>query len=246
MAEAKVATIQYAVVTQDELRAFVQEALVEARELVIDSDDMYEIAGELLTKIKGRQQALDKQRRSIVDPLNLAVKNTNALFKAPMDAAESAESVLKIGMAGWVRYKQEEERIARQKAAQQAALKQARLDAEAQAAQEAAEEAEGTPQAQAAQVAAQEAAEAAAMPVAPALTLPAKAKAAGVSNRKKYVGDVLDMQKLFQYCAENPEWQSLFEFKQGALNKKAQALGPALKLPGVVVREDVVIAAKAA
>lgn len=246
MSKPEVATIQYPVVKKEELAAFVQEALKEARELVIDSDDMYEIAAELLGKIKGRQQALEKQRRSIVDPMNLAVKNTNALFKPPMAATEQAEAILKGGMAGWIRHKEAEAEKARQEAARLAAEEQARLDAEAQAAADAAIAAEGTEEAEELIVAAEEAAQAAALPTLPVFNMPQKAKAVGTSSRKKYVGQVVDMQALFAYCAEHPEWQSLFELKQGELNRKAGALGLALKLPGVVVKEDVVIAARAA
>ena len=54
-----------------------------------------EIATELLSQIKTTLKEVEKKRKTITQPLNLALKNINSLFKEPADKLKDAEGVLK-------------------------------------------------------------------------------------------------------------------------------------------------------
>lgn len=52
-------------------------------------------ATELLTKIKSTSREIEKRRKEITQPLNLALKSINDLFREPGDKLKDAEAVIK-------------------------------------------------------------------------------------------------------------------------------------------------------
>lgn len=107
-------------------------ALAVANEFVIDSPEMYTLAGGELQQIKSRAKTLDEQRKLLTQPLDKLKKDIMALFEGPLNVLLKAESVLKRSM---LTYQQAEEakRIAAQRKAEEEARKeQERLRAQAE------------------------------------------------------------------------------------------------------------------
>ncbi len=103
--------------------------LAGAKDYVIDSDDMLDLAGQDLREVKALQKQTEEQRTAITGPLNSALRAVNDLFRAPATYLEQAESVLKRAM---VTYTTEQERIAAE--ARRRADAEARAERERQAA----------------------------------------------------------------------------------------------------------------
>lgn len=114
------------------LVGFIQKAAAlktSAGQYVIDSDAMYELGTEELREIKRTFDAVEATRDSIVRPMNLAVKNTNALFKPITEALDAAKRSLTASMLAFEDRRREELR-----------QQEAAAEAERQAAMAAAEE----------------------------------------------------------------------------------------------------------
>lgn len=96
-----------------------------AKEIIIESSDMYSLAADELRTIKARAKELDEKRKSITVPLDNAKKAVMELFRKPIELLTEAEGVLKRGM---LTYSEEQEAVRR--------AEQARLDAIAKAERE--------------------------------------------------------------------------------------------------------------
>lgn len=224
--------VEYDATTAIVLSGQAQAALASARDLIIDSPSMYELAAEELKQIKTLQKTVEEKRTAITGPLNAALKAVNDLFRAPKEYLEQAEQACKRPM---VTYVQEQERIAaeaRRKAEEAARQERERLaaiqrqqEAEARAAVEAAQRAqreaaeaaargdaeaaaraqeEARQQAQQAEAAAAEANAAAqtAEVITMPVAAPAPAKVAGVAGRVNYAAQVDDFMALVRAVAE--------------------------------------------
>lgn len=120
-------TITYDLAPAESMGHQAKAALESAGDIVIDSPDMLQIAGDELREIKGLQKQVEAKRVSIVGPLNAAVDAINAMFKAPAGFLAQAESKLKQCM---VTYTTEQERlaeVARRAAEARAAAERSRL-----------------------------------------------------------------------------------------------------------------------
>ena len=74
------------------------EKLTEAvTKLKVHKGNVVEVS-ETLAKIKSTQREVEKKRKEITQPLNLALKNINALFKEPLDKLKNAETLIKDAM----------------------------------------------------------------------------------------------------------------------------------------------------
>ena len=98
-----------------------EDALANAKDFVIDTDTMLELAAEDLRAIKGLQKSVEEERVSKVKPMNEEVKLINERYKAPLHFLTQAETVLK-GAIGIYQQKQllialEAQRVANEKAA---------------------------------------------------------------------------------------------------------------------------------
>ncbi|KKN75943.1 hypothetical protein LCGC14_0375000 [marine sediment metagenome] len=75
-----------------------QEALTEVTAFeIIDSDSMT-FAADVLAETKGNHKRLDDKRKEITQPINAALKATNALFKPALDFYKRCEAGIKVKM----------------------------------------------------------------------------------------------------------------------------------------------------
>lgn len=95
-------------------------ALTSAIDFIIDSPEMFELAGAELREIKRLQKLVEDERVTVVTPLNLAVKATNDFYRAPANFLADAEARIKNTM---LTYSHEQDRLAEiaRKAAEQKA-----------------------------------------------------------------------------------------------------------------------------
>lgn len=225
-----------------------------ARTMVINSPQMFELAATDLKRIKARIVALEETRKAITRPLDEAKSNVMELFRIPVETLKSAEGALKQSM---LTYTQEQQRIAaeQQRLVEEAARKEReRMAAEARrleqeaavAAAEAAQAAsqqdtdpiaaieaeQRTERAAALQMEAQAVAATAEMIVAPKVDVAAPV-VKGISTRKTYTAEVVDIVALCRHIAEHPEHQNLVKADTTALKQMATALKENMNIPGV-------------
>ena len=77
-----------------------QKQLTNAKDYVIDSHTMFELASEDLMQVKALQKDVEAKRTAITGPINQAVKAINDLFRAPKEYLDQAEATLKRAMPG--------------------------------------------------------------------------------------------------------------------------------------------------
>lgn len=82
------------------------EAQERLRTFVVQSDEQQDFAVALLREIKAEWSSVEEDRKKITNPMNAALKATNALFKPTLDALKQAESSLKDKVAGYMNEKQ--------------------------------------------------------------------------------------------------------------------------------------------
>lgn len=87
----------------------------EAGKLVITDQASYDKAVEKIAQVKQYIKDVEKQRKTITDPLNQAMKATNALFKPVRDQLEATEKALAGAILDWRR---EQERLEAEKQAE--------------------------------------------------------------------------------------------------------------------------------
>lgn len=236
-----------------------EQALAEARALVIDSDEMFAIVAEELRMLKTSTDALDSQRKSITQPLDAAKAQVMDLFRGPIELRRLAEQIMKAAMAAYTERKEAEARARRLEAERLARIEQDKAReaaaAAARAAQEAAEAAAAATtvderlaaqeQASAAQAQAVELEMAAAAPIV-AASAPAAPKAAGVSMRYTYGAECTDKLLLIRHIAAHPELVNLLEVNATGLRQMANAQREAFNLPGCALRKTSVVSARRA
>lgn len=86
--------------------------LAQKCEIVISNQEQYESAAGILKQVKLRYNELDKQRKEITTPLDVAKKAVMDLYRKPLELLESGEKLIKKAM---VSYTEEQEKIAREK-----------------------------------------------------------------------------------------------------------------------------------
>lgn len=243
--------------TASELSSQAAGLLELAQAYVVDSPEMYALAGEELRTIATRKAKLTETRLGITRPMDAAKKAVMDLFAQPLEVLEQAEGYLRRSMLTWKKAEDERQRklqeeaeraererlvkLAAEREAAEAAERRARAEAEAAmkagdtdaftAAAEAAEEAAAKAEEAAAEV---ELAEVAPR-YAPAVATP---KAAGVSGRQTWKAEVVSLAELVKGAAAALERgdDSLLAYLQPnttALGQTAKALKGATRIPGV-------------
>lgn len=206
---------------------------------VIDSPEMYELGTEELRDIKRTFDDVEKTRRSLVDPMNLAVKNTNALFKPITDALDLAKRDLTGKMLAF-----EDAQRAKQRAAEEAARIE-REKAERAAAEKlaAAVAAEDSAAAEAAILEGQMAS------IGSAVAETGQVDRGGHARRDSYevvVGD--DVPALLRWMADQMEQHQRFgntvTFKVKELNAFATDTQGRVPIPGAIVRKKSTLAVR--
>lgn len=219
----EITTVEIARPDQKVLAQRAQAALSVVEGMTIDSDVMYETAGEELNAIKRRAAELDEQRKRITKPLDDAKKAVMDLFRGPLEVLALAEGVVKRKMLD---YRNE---IARRAAAEQAAREEA-----ARAERERLER-------EAAQLAAAGRAEEAAVKkdiaslVVAAPAEVAAPRAAGVAVRETWDFEVEDKSKLIAFVAANPAYENVLAVDEKAVRQLVLAMKDNLPLEGVRV-----------
>lgn len=217
-----------------------------AAAVVVDCQEMLEIAGEELRDIVTRRKQIEDLRLSLTRPIDESKRRIMDLFRAPTERLEQAEKMLRDGITDYQRAEREKAEAARREAEaraaaeraeqerieQAAAAEQRRAQAEAEAARKAGDEAA----AQAAQAAADEAAAQAdeareqvelAAIAPPTVLAIAPSKAAGISSRKNWKAEVIDFKRLVLAAAKRAEAGD--DFLLGFLLPNDKALGAAAK-----------------
>lgn len=198
--------------------------------LIITDQQSLDIATAEMNRMSARVKELEKIRKSITAPMDLAKKNVMALFNPATTLYKDAITIIKGGIA---RYTLEQER----KAAEERAAAEARAAAERQALEQQAEESDSPEQAEAMRAAA-------AMVVADATAAVTKAK--GMSTSKKWRGCVVDLAAFLGYVSTHPELQGCIDVKQGALDRYIAATGGVVQIPGVEVKQEVIVSSRGA
>lgn len=233
----------------------VQRGIVLAEAWDIADHETAALATQEVQTIAGRLKALEEKRTGIVKPLNEALGNINALFRAPREFLEGQKKLLGDKVANWnmaerrrieeeQRKRDEEARTERDRLAREAAEREAQSRAEAQRIADEAKKAQEAGDAgkaaelalQAQQTAAagrQDAialqSQAAAVVSAPVIEMP---QVKGVVARQTWKARVTDKQALIAHIAQHPEFLELVEVSQSALNQLAKAQKQNMKLPG--------------
>ena len=193
----------------------------------------FEIAAEELKGIKTKSDTLNEKRLTITRPLDAAKAAVMALFKPPIEVLEKAEGILKTKMLTWQRDEQrkaEEERLARERAAQ---AERDRLEAEAKALAAAGRTGEAAVKEQVAQ-----------MVVAAPAAVPAPPAVKGISTSNTVDFEVVDLLALVKHVAERPGLLALLKADEVKLRAQVRATGMATNLPGVRVFNKQTLAAR--
>lgn len=237
------------------------EILLEAHALVV-TRDTYESASAFLRGVKGLAGEIERERKSLTDPLNAVVKRVMDRFRPAADALTKAEGIVKGKLAAYAaeleRQRQEAERIARE--AQRKAEEKLRAEAEAARraeddARRKAEEARAAGDLAAAKAAEAEASRKAAMAekreekadvvaLAP-VAVEAAPEAVGISYRTTYSAEVIDLKALLAGVLAGTVPAEAVMANEKFLGASARALKTAMNWPGVrVVAKKTVAAAK--
>jgi hypothetical protein len=254
-AEASTAIPSSLTITAPDRAALVSSStklLEDAKAIVIDSNDMLEIANDELAAIKGKWKALETQRDSLVRPLNDTVRAINTMFRGPMDVLVQGEQIIKSAM---LTYTTEQERKAleeRRRLEREAEERRLQAEKEAAEAREKLEEAAATgsdEEVAVAQAQVIEAEQAASTSLAPIHYVAAAPRLSGTSVRKTWKARLPetdeDKLKALAFIVVNPQFLHLVEFSQSECNKLASAMKANMKIDGIVAYQDSGITARA-
>lgn len=231
-----------------------QNTLMMASTIIINTPELYELAGSDLKTVKARMKELDESRKAITKPLDEAKARVMDLYRVPLERLQQAETTLKNAMLS---YQREQERIAaeeRRRVEAAAAAERARLETEARAraeeARKLAEQAEKDPfdvesasKAAAAQAEAEVMQHTAQVVTAPTITSAAP-KVAGVSKRVTWDAEVTNIVELCAYIVQNPSMSELVVPNTKALKAMATAMKDKLAIGGVKAIQKETIASR--
>lgn len=235
-----------------------QGVLMEAKDLIVDSPDMKQIAAELLAKIIGTRKHLNDERMELTRPLDELKAKLIGKYQPALTALQEAETVLKTGPTGILQYDQrvarerqeEENRQAeirrRESAAADAAAAKIKAEGEA-AAQKLRDEATAAAAAgdvgkaaklevqaankiEASEIKALERVEA--VHTLPVYVAPPPPKVSGLNNAKTYNGRCVSVLELAKFVVANPAFINLLQCNQTALNAQAKSMKDAFAIGG--------------
>lgn len=235
-------------------------ALTVAKQFVIDSPDMFEIAAGELREIKAKAAAMEEQRLGITRPMDAAKKKVMDLFRLPLERLTQVEGVYKAAMLAYRRVEDAKAAELQRIANAEARAEKQRLEAiareQAAAAQklqaEASElagigDAEGaaqvSAQAETAQINATMTETTALVVSAPVMESAAK-KVSGIRYTGVWKARVTDKAALLAHIVANPELLEWADINMSPLTQMAKALKTAMKIPGVEAFEEAGISAR--
>lgn len=225
----------------------------QAQNIVITTQPDYDMAGTLLQRIKGRMKYIEAKRKDITKPLDVAKKLVMELFRTPLIKLGEAEVNIKRGMLTFEEEqerirKEQQEKLERQAAAEEARKKKAleeqarKKEEEARKLREEAEKADAEEKARLEAIAQKKEEEAEARRekaeathveapvIAPRVETPK-----GISYTTKWTAEVVDFKALpDEYKIEDTSM----------LNKLAQATKGKVPVPGVIFKSEKVVASR--
>lgn len=214
-------------------------ALDQSGKLVIVDDEGYQHAAGVLKGYKSQAKELTAKRKELTGPLDVTKKGIMDFFRKPLTFLEDAERVIKKGMIVYqddleAKRKAEQERldkIAEKERKYQEDLAKKRLaTAEKNADEERVEEVKD------------EIEEIQTATVAPIVDAE-KPKAAGVSTRVVWSGEVTDKMALIKAVAAGTAPATLLDVNSKVLNQMARAMKEHLQYPGIKANGKKTIAA---
>lgn len=217
----------------ERIRSDMDPLIARADALTIATSEQWEAASEFLRDVKAMQKEIRDTMEPSVKSAHRTWQNLTALRKKWLDPVEKAERLVKGKMAHFVdeqeRKQREEqkrrEEEARRRAEEEKLERAAYLEAKGQT--EEAERVLEEPE------------------VAPAIWTPAveKPKAEGIASRKVYRAEVVDFRALVTYALKHDRLDLLLP-NDSLLSELARQQHHALKIPGVEVQAETVIASR--
>lgn len=206
---------------QEELEKETSPILEAAKDIVVDSDSMYQIAGEDLRKIKGMERDLETRRKAITVPMDAAKKSVMDLFRQPLAVLAEAEQHIKRAMGAY----DEKQRI---EAARIKKIADAAAEAERKRLADLAAEAEQAGDMESA-FELQTVAEAVTVH-APATHAP---RATGIASTERWSAEISDKRAFIEEALRNEQYFDMVQIDMRPLNQMAVALKDKLNIPGV-------------
>jgi len=201
-----------------------------AMRVIIDDQFTYELASKQAVAMKERRDEIEAMRKSIVDPINKAKDAVQAMFTPVTVGYDSAIRIIKAKMVHYVNEQAEKQRLA-----------QAEADRIARAAAEAAEKAAAKLEKKGKVEEAEAIREIAAVAAAPVVA-PMVEQVGGNSVRKVWKTKLVDLQALAAFIAEHPDYINLISYNQSAGDRLAAAVKGKIRIGGVQVYEDSIVA----
>lgn len=193
----------------------------------------YDQAIELLRAAKALRTAADVHHRPVIDAAYASHKAALAALKRVDEPLAMAETLIKTKVGIWDREQElrrrEAERIAREQAERKAAEE---LEKEI----EAIEASGARPEEVAAVIK-----EAERTVIVSPMAQPTYRPASGVSVRAPWSAVAVNMTLMIEWVAKNPQFSSLLQVNQVALNQLARAQQSNLRIPGVQVRQGTTV-----
>ena len=225
-----------------ESQNLIQEALDylgSIEKITITDDTEYNNVIAMCKDVKKKSKALDKERKSLTDPLFKKQKEIKAEFDVAINKLNSFESASKKAASVYYR-KQEQLRIEQQqKLEAEAEERRRKAEEKAKKEQDKVEkyESEGKQHlADKAQSRAEAAQAEAVQTVAPVIETK---KVSGTSFKTKFVVDEnkVDKEAFVKFCLDNPNYMQYLIIDTKSLNKFAQATKGSIPLPGLNYKE---------
>jgi hypothetical protein len=250
-------TVELTVPTSAELMGPADAAYRDAVEVVIDSDDMRDVAVEERNTYKAKWTELEERRKSITQPLMQAKAAVDALFKPALERLDSARQVLDKAILTYNAAQEAKRREEQARLEAAAKAERERAEAEARKAQEEADrlaaqaaQAATAEEAERLEAAAQEAQQnaAAAAVVAETIVAPValpETKMAGASVRKTTDFEVVDKAAFIKWIAAQldtaPHLANLLVEDSVRLRAHCRTYGPdpigKQQIPGIRIYE---------
>lgn len=202
-----------------------------AKQITVVDQASLQAASNYLRENKAEQKRLDDERRSLTDPLNKVVKDLNGKFKPLLETLQNAERIVKGAVSQF--QIAEDRRIAAERAAAEEAARKERERLENQAVKLAEKGKEEQAQAKMEQAATTVA-------VAPV----EQAKADGVSTRKTWKADVVDVRKVCALIASGEIPATVVQFKPLELNRLASMYQDTKQFEGLRIYADITVASR--
>lgn len=218
-------TLAFAPETTQELTG-AERSLMLAKDFVVDSPEMYTVAGSELRDVKTRYRQLDDMRKSLTHPLDVLKRQWMEFFRPAMESLKEAEKIYKKTMLA---YDDEQERKRREEEArlrEQARKEQERLEKRAELARQKGREEKAEELQQQAE----------SIPT-PIVSTP-KPTAPGISTRTLWRVRITNKMELIQAVADGKAPSDVLDVNMKVLDKLAVALHENLSYPGVEVYSE--------